>query len=125
MEQKREAKSWVDGILWGITLVGIGVVLLLGQQGFLPHGWWRDWWPGAFFLWGLAQVLTPRTAERLGSGITMMLLSVWFFMAQIGWHGLGFRNSWPLALVAVGVGEVARAASSRVLPDTKKEARRA
>jgi hypothetical protein len=36
--------------------------------------------------------------------------------ANAGWYGLTWRNSWPLALVAVGAGIVVRALAGQFLP---------
>jgi hypothetical protein len=35
-----------------------------------------------------------------------LLLAAWFFAVTFDWGGLTYANSWPLALVAIGVGVV-------------------
>ena len=104
----RRYSRW-DGFVWGMGLIGVGVVFLLHYLGLVAWREWSVWWPGLVIFVGLMRLFTARTPKRIGSSITTLLLGGWFLVAANDWHGLGWRHSWPLALVAMGVGTVVRA----------------
>ena len=77
----------------------------------------------ALFGWPLVTLvlfalMRPRRARHVGEGVMFVLLGAWFLIASNGAYGLGWHNSWPLALVAIGAGSVARALAARWLPET-------
>jgi len=119
--RKSESK---DALGWGLFLVALGVVFLLVQVDLLPRhvlrSWWT-WWPAVLILIGLAKLVRPRGPEDVGTGVTMSLFGVWFFANQNEWYGLGWGNSWPLALVAVGAGMIARAIAHALMRGAAKE----
>jgi len=101
--------------LWGgVLMIGIGVFLLLIQFDVIhTYSIWNWWplWPIGAGLWKLSQWNDPK---QLGSGATMALIGVWLMFANFGWYGLTWHNSWPLALVAVGLGIVVGALASGI-----------
>jgi hypothetical protein len=101
-------------------LIALGAVFLLERGGYIPSIYWGHWWPGILTMFGILRLVLPRHAGHIGSGVTMILLSAWFFAVEYGWYGLGWHNSWPLALVASGAGMVARAIACRFLPDRRE-----
>jgi len=120
-ERKQDSK---DGFLWGVALVLMGVFFLLVQQDVLPehllHDWWR-WWPAILIAFGLVKLIRRASADDVGSGTTMVLMGFWFFANQFEWYGLRWRTSWPLALVAVGLGMVAKAVAIALMRGPGKE----
>lgn len=98
-----------DGLAIGVTLVVLGMVFLLARLGIYRLGEFWEWWPLVPIVFGLVRVVTWQTAEEVGSGVTVMLLGGWFLIATREWNGMGWSESWPLALVAVGAGMVVRA----------------
>ena len=103
---------------FGLILISVGVVLWLEQQDLLPRGFWRSGWPWIIVLLASIQIVTARTANRLGDGVTFALLGVWLVLVQSHWHGLTWRNSWPLSLAAMGTGIVAHAIAGLFMPDS-------
>ena len=105
---------------WGVVLVLIGCGFLAEQMNWLPP-WSSDfeWWPLITIAFGLAHLLAGRTARRTGNGVMLLLLGVWFLVVTNGWYGLTWHNSWPLALVAVGMGMVTHALALRSMPDVR------
>jgi cell wall-active antibiotic response 4TMS protein YvqF len=92
-------------LVWGVILITAGVILLLGQLGFsgiIPP---LHWWPSILFVIGAAQVFSADRPKVVASGVSMMLLSLWFFACIYHWYGLTYRNGWPLLLVIFG-GEI-------------------
>jgi hypothetical protein len=115
--------------IWGFFLIGLGLLFLAERILVLP-GWWEDfhWWGLISVLFGLVMTFLARTADDLGTGVTITLFGVWFVLASNDFYGLTWKNSWPLALVAAGVGTVTRGIAAQWMPDkqeTKKERRNA
>lgn len=108
-EKKKDAR---EGIFWGLLLVGLGVTFLLVQRDLLPREWlynWWNWWPAILVGAGLVKLIRPGSPDDVGSGVTTILFGFWFFANQYEWYGLHWRNSWPLALVAIGAGMMVKA----------------
>jgi hypothetical protein len=107
-------------LTWGVVLMLVGVAFLAERLGLAPD--WSlnyQWWPLLVAILGVARLIHPRSARAVGSGVLMLLMSAWFFIASNDWHGLTWNNSWPLALVAVGLSMVAHAIAARWLPDPR------
>ncbi len=125
MGRYRSDEDRVGGMVWGIGLVLMGSVILLQYLGLMPFAWWHSWWPLLIVGVGIAQIVTRPTPKRIGDGVSTMLFGGWFFIAANDVWGLSWRNSWPLALVAAGMGMVVRsiAAGSRRRDDDVREVR--
>jgi hypothetical protein len=112
-----------SGLVWGIFLIVLGALFLLARLGTLPEFLRDGWWvllPAAF---GVSRIIAAGGAEDLGDGVTWVLMSAWFAVAVSHWHGLGWRESWPLALVAVGAGMITRAIAGIWMPDRPRRTR--
>ena len=106
---------------WGLGLIGAGVFLLLDRLGGLPEWMYHyTWWGAILWAMGLLTLLTARRAESVGSGVTLLLLGAWLVGVTNRLYGLTWSNSWPLALVAAGMGTLAHAIAAYWLPDTKR-----
>ena len=92
-------------VIWGIFLIALGVLFLFER--FEPWGiaGLGEWWPLILVVIGITRLME----RRVGSALTMLLLGAWFLAVTSGWLGLTWHNSWPLVLVAVGVGIVVKA----------------
>jgi hypothetical protein len=86
--------------VFGGTIALVGVLLLLDRSGILP--WPTPWsvWPLLLIGYGLSRMVQSRyEAPR---GLFPLALGVWFFGGQARWFSL--RETWPLLLVALGLG---------------------
>jgi apolipoprotein N-acyltransferase len=103
-------------MMWGVILISSGLVLLLGQLGFsgvIPP---LHWWPSILFIIGAAQILTADKAKRVASGVSMMMLSLYFFACTYHWYGISYRNGWPLMLVIFGFEMIFASVLGRLFP---------
>jgi len=113
-------------LLWGAFFILLGGGLLVQRfVGFDTADIW-DFWPAIFLVIGTAHLFE----RRPGAAATMFAFGFWFFAVTFGWFGLTYRNSWPLALIAIGIGAVIRAisneeSSSHLRRHMRREARRA
>ena len=101
-----------DSLVWGVGLITMGVLFMLHYLHLMAWDAWRAWWPALVIFFALLRLLTARTPRRIGDAVCWMCMGGWFIVAANGMYGLTWGNSWPLALVAVGVGTVARAVAS-------------
>jgi hypothetical protein len=100
-ERYRQSKR----LVWGIFLIVLGSLFLLDRYGLvtIPHV--GEMWPAVFFAIAAIRVLE----RRFGSAVELLALGAWFFICEFEWHGLTYRNSWPLLLIGLGVGIVIKA----------------
>ena len=120
-QQQNDRRGTMIG---GAVLILLGVGFLFSQLELLPYEFYYSWWtywPAILIVFGLYRLVRPRHAGDVGSGVTMILFGLWFFSNKFDWWGLTWRTSWPLALVAVGAGMVARAIASSVMPDSEEK----
>lgn len=115
-----EDSRW-GGLVWGLLLIGLGVAFLAQRQGFLPWDVFHDWWPVFVIGLGVVEIAGARTAKKLGSGVTLLLMGGYFFASVTRWNGLNWSTSWPLGMVAIGVGMVVETVAARFMPRTRAD----
>jgi hypothetical protein len=95
-----DANPRAAGIVMGMTVAGLGVLLLLDQTGLLgTHPRWSIW-PFLLIAIGLARFATPRS-DGSRQGLWLVVTGAWLLLNEL--RVLRFRDSWPLLLVAFGV----------------------
>ena len=112
IEPGRERKRAV----FGVILIAAGIVMLLGQMGFaglIPH---LRWWPMIIFVIGAAQVLSASRARQVASGLSLMLVCLWFYACIYHWYGLTYHTAWPLLLVIFGGEMIIASVLARLMP---------
>lgn len=99
----------VDALVWGLTLMAAGTMLMSGMGRF--SGWDLLWrlWPMQLIAWGLASMLKGWRDGRLaGGGLLLGGVLLQLEMLRV----VKIYAFWPLVLVAAGVtmawNEVAR-----------------
>jgi predicted membrane protein len=101
--------SGVGGIVVGAILAGIGVLFLLENLGIFEFESIWDFWPAILIVMGISRASTAYAwGGRILGGIIAMIGSILLlenlhFLPQ---HFLG--RFWPLILVALGIGILAR-----------------
>ena len=101
-----------EQIGWGVFLIGLGVFFLLIMNGTLDRDVWHTWWPFAVIAMGAVGLFGWQNPKSVGSAVTTIGMGLWMAAAVNHWWDLGWGNSWPLALVAVGLGTLAEWAAS-------------
>ncbi len=114
--ERRDRHDASEGIVWGLILMSVGGVYLLAMNGFLPRNVMWAWWPLFVIAGGAGQLITARSPKRLGSAVTTLGMGAWLMVASNDWWGLGWARSWPLALVAAGLGTLVEALAAMVWP---------
>ena len=93
-----------ERIIWGLFLVALGALLLVQRFGPWEIPGLGQLWPVVVIAFALVRLFEGRPGGALALGG----LGVWFLAVEFHWYGLDWENSWPLALVAIGLGIVVR-----------------
>ncbi len=118
-ETKGRGRSGTDGLVWGGVLIGLGIMFLLIMNGMLPEETWHTWWPAVVIVAGAMGLAGARDPKAVGSAVVTMGIGTWLLVAVHGWYGLYWSRSWPLVLVAVGLGSLAEWVAEMLARRTK------
>jgi membrane-bound ClpP family serine protease len=112
-------------VAWGVILITLGAFLLLLQLGTFNWVHWGVWWPAILVVIGVVRIAAPEHPRHIASGVTMILLGLWFFACTNHWYELTYRRAWPLLLVIFGFEIVIKAVLERLGPAREEEERHA
>lgn len=88
------------GLVWGALIVFIGFALLLDHMGYISIGNLFRFWPLILVFFGVGHLFTPSNRTW---GILLLVLGTVFQLNTLGITHLGFRELWPVAVIAVGL----------------------
>lgn len=94
-------------LVTGSILIGIGILFLIDRFTDMAFSdIIRTWWPMIIVLVGV-----PKLAryETLWNGLWLVAVGCWLQIIQLDLFGATYRNSWPLLLIVLGGGMIARA----------------
>jgi predicted membrane protein len=109
VERRARRRSGFGGLVIGSILAGIGALLLLQNLGILyVHDLW-EWWPLILIALGISRAASAYGfGGRIWGGV-MVLAGALFLLHNLGFiHGDPWVFFWPIALISIGVGMLAR-----------------
>jgi hypothetical protein len=92
----------------GAILIALGTLFLLHKLDVIHIGRVWQWLPYLMIGIGVFKMALWSSAEQVASGFGLALFGTWFLITVNGWFGFDWSNSWPLALVAIGLSMVSR-----------------
>ena len=98
-------------IVFGVVVIVVGLTMLLDRTGLLPVDTAWRLWPFVLLAIGLARVTGPVRDGCPGgraSGVVFLLLGIWGLVSEFRLFGFDYRSSWPLLMIAIGLGIVWR-----------------
>ena len=119
--EKRRPRG--SGIVFGVALMAVGLLLTLESLDVIGSGPIQRFWPLIVVAMGASKMYDTWGTGESGSGLTMFLCGFWLLAVTLKLWGLTWRNSWSLALVAVGIGMVLRSLLDRGTVRGVEEAR--
>jgi hypothetical protein len=94
-------------LVTGSVLMVIGTLFLIDRFTSIEFSdMVRTWWPLTLIVIGVPKLARYAT---LWSGLWLIAVGTWLQLIQLDLFGITYRNSWPLLLIALGGGMVARA----------------
>jgi len=108
-ENETPQRRLLRHLAWGGALVAAGIALLLQRQGLLgEHSAWLIL-PGILAWSALVRLALERTASAVIRAFVRLAVAGWLVVVIEGIGGWTFESTWPVLLIAVGVGAVLRA----------------
>ena len=95
-----------SAIVWGVLLLVLGSTLLLNNLEVIRIGSVWRYWPLIPVVIGIGKLIVARTRKDWGEGIWWVFLGSWLYVSVFEVYGFGFRESWPLLIIAWGISMV-------------------
>jgi hypothetical protein len=89
-------------LIFGLTVILIGVAFTLDRLGIFDAGHLFDYWPMLLIAWGLARMLQGRRSQGFGFGLVVLVVGVWLLGQNLGFVHLRIREFWPFLLIVLG-----------------------
>lgn len=110
-------------IMWGLVLIGLGVIFLLDRMDILDASSVWHYWPLLLVVVGINQTIGYPSAREFRNGLWTIFVGLWLFAVFEGLFGLTFRNSWPLFLLMAGAQLILAPVLARRFSDATPESR--
>lgn len=100
-------------VLWGLVLIGLGIVFLLDQMGIYEarHLW--HYAPLIMVIGGINQTIGYPSGREFANGLCTVFIGLWLFAVLEGLWDLTFRNSWPFFIIVIGISIAVRPIADR------------
>jgi hypothetical protein len=98
-------------LVFGVILLGLGVVFLLDRLDVFDPGHLWDYWPLVFAAVGLSKLLQPATVQGRGFGAILVIVGVWWTLDNLDLVPYGVWDLWPVFLILAGANLLWRALS--------------
>lgn len=96
-------RSATGSLISGLAIAVVGIVLLLGQFGYLDVQNLWHFWPVFFIISGIAKITSSNyTSPRIWGGF-LILLGVLLTMHEFGRFPVGIGHLWPLFIIVGGL----------------------
>ena len=99
IRRPRRGGHWV----MGLVLVGLGTLFLLDNLAYIHIGAWTPYWPFIIGCVGVGRIIDARGAADVSKGGFLIFVAFWLYACLQHVWGLGFQNSWPMVLIALGL----------------------
>ncbi|MGK5079069.1 LiaI-LiaF-like domain-containing protein [Janthinobacterium sp. HLX7-2] len=118
MKNKPQMHS-ASQIVLGVLVIGLGLLFLLDNLGFINVRHTFRFWPTLLVIFGLLKISQSHTRSSYIVGGVMVLLGVSWTLKAMGFFYFNWSMLWPLVIIAVGVSVV-----SKSLPGAQQRLRR-
>lgn len=87
----------------GGILVVFGILLIMSNVGILEDIPMHDYWPTFLVVLGLLRMVGAPRRPGPPDGYWMVVIGLWLQWSVLHLYNLGFRDTWPVLIVAWGV----------------------
>ena len=106
-------------IVLGVIVIGLGLLFLLDNLGFINVRYTFRFWPTILIIFGLLKISQSHTRSSYILGGVMVLLGLSWTLKAMGLFYINWNMLWPLLIIAAGVAVV-----SKSLPGAQQRQRR-
>lgn len=106
-------------IVLGVIVIGLGLLFLLDNLGFINVRYTFRFWPTILIIFGLLKISQSHTRSGYILGGVMVLLGLSWTLKAMGLLYINWSILWPLLIIAAGVAVV-----SKSLPGAQQRQRR-
>jgi hypothetical protein len=111
--ESRERHKRATAAVFGVLLIGVGVLFLLQNFGYVDAGQVGDWWPLLLIGFGIASLIAPKDPGDSATGVAVAALGAFFLLRKFDVIHWRFQDIWPAFLVLAGISLIARAIAER------------
>ena len=90
-------------ILFGLAVIGIGVLALLDNLHLFDIALLRTFWPLGLVLWGLSRLAWPRHPGSGLFGLIMIGVGSVLTVQNLGYMHFHWRDWWPVLIIVAGL----------------------
>jgi predicted membrane protein len=103
--ERRRARYHSPGkhLATGIILLGIGVIFLLGNMGYLDVREYFAFWPVILIVFGVVRMIEGRSDYAHSSGMFWVVIGLLFLLGSIGVIRIAIHDLWPILLIGLGI----------------------
>jgi predicted membrane protein len=112
MKNHNCAGSMSSQIAIGVVVIGIGLLFLLDNLGFLEFRQAATFWPLVLIFVGAVKFFDRQANSRVVGGV-MIVAGALFLFKRLGLFYVSWQTVWPLGLIVVGALVVYRAMTGR------------
>jgi hypothetical protein len=103
-------------VLFGLLVIGVGVVILLDNLRLFDISLMRTFWPMALVLWGVARLAWPMHRGSGLMGAVLIVVGLMLTAQNLGYVQFHWRDWWPVFIILFGVSIVLRGLWPRPVP---------
>jgi LiaF transmembrane domain len=111
--EARERHKRAMAAVFGVILIGLGVIFLLQNFGVVDAGRPGDWWPVVVIGFGVSSLIAPKDPGDAATGVAVAALGAFFLLRNFGVIDWRFQDVWPAFLVLAGISLIARSVAER------------
>lgn len=90
-------------VLFGLGVIGVGVLALLDNLRLFDIALLRTFWPLALVLWGLGRLAWPRHGGSGLFGLALIAMGLALTAQHLGYLQFHWRDWWPVFVIAIGL----------------------
>ena len=97
----------------GVAVIGLGLLFLLDNLGFLDFEYTLHFFPMLLTVFGVLKIVQARSTQAVAVGALMVVGGVLLTLRSLGFLFISWRTMWPLILIAVGISVVYRSMTAQ------------
>jgi Domain of unknown function (DUF5668) len=111
--EAKERHKRVTAVVFGVILIGLGVLFLLQNLGLFDAGEIGSWWPLLLIGFGVSSLIAPKDAGASAGGAILAGIGTYFLLVKFDVIEWRLRDVWPVLLLLCGIALIGRAISER------------